>query len=58
VQIAATSSGVQLKLRDTTATLDGEAAQNGAIVLKGAMLEVAGVRFQLIRTRSSSGSGP
>ncbi len=34
------------------ALLDGDVAQNGATIAKGAVLEVAGARFQLIRTRS------
>jgi hypothetical protein len=53
VQIIVGNSAVQLKLRDgITATLDGDDAQNGATVSKGSVLEVRGIRFQLIRTRS------
>ncbi len=53
VQIVTGSSGVQLRLADgTAALLDGNPAQNGAGIAKGAVLEVAGARFQLIRTRS------
>ena len=53
IQILVGNSAVQLKLRDGIhATLDGDIAQNGAALSKGAVLEVAGVRFQLIRTRS------
>ena len=53
VQIVAGSSGVQLRLAEgTAALLDGDVAQNGTTIAKGAVLEVAGARFQLIRTRS------
>jgi len=53
IQILVGNSAMQLKLRDgIQATLDGDIAQNGAALSKGAVLEVAGVRFQLIRTRS------
>lgn len=53
VQIVTGSNGVQLRLADgTVALLDGSPAQNGAGIAKGAVLEVAGARFQLIRTRS------
>ncbi len=54
VQIVAGSSAVQLRLRDGTFTRRSTAsrAHNGASVSKGAVLEVAGARFQLIRTRS------
>jgi hypothetical protein len=53
VQVVVGSSAVQLKLRDgVAATLDGDDAQDGAIISKGSVLEVRGIRFQLIRTRS------
>jgi hypothetical protein len=53
VQIVAGGTGVQLRLADgTPALLDGDVAQNGTTIAKGAVLEVAGARFQLIRTRS------
>ena len=53
VQIVANSAGVQLRLADgTAALLDGDVALNGIHIAKGAVLEVAGARFQLIRTRS------
>lgn len=53
IQIVAGGNAVQLRLRDDVhATLDGEPAHNGTSVSKGAVLAVAGARFQLIRTRS------
>jgi len=53
VQIVVTGNGVQLRLREPVhATLDGDAVNGGAALVKGAVLDVAGFRFQLIRTRS------
>ena len=53
VQIVVGNNAVQLKLRDgVEAVLDGDVAHNGATVSKGAVLDIAGARFQLIRTRS------
>jgi hypothetical protein len=53
VQIVVGNSAVQLKLRDgVAAMLDGDSAQSGTAISKGAVLDVAGIRFQLIRTRS------
>jgi hypothetical protein len=53
VQIVATGSGVQLRLKESVAaTLDGDAIIGTAALVKGAVLEVSGLRFQLIRTRS------
>lgn len=54
VQIVVNTNAMQLKLQDgTQVTLDGVATHSGATLAKGAVLEVAGARFQLIRTRSS-----
>ncbi len=53
IQIIVGNSAVQLKLRDGVhAMLDGNAARSGATLSKGAVLEIADIRFQLIRTRS------
>ena len=53
VQVVATGNGVQLRLKERViATLDGEAVHGGTALVKGAVLDVSGLRFQLIRTRS------
>jgi hypothetical protein len=53
VQIVVTGNGVQLRLKEPVhATLDGDAVDGSAALVKGAVLDVAGFRFQLIRTRS------
>jgi len=53
VQIVVTGNGVQLRLKEPIdATLDGDAVDGSAALVKGAVLDVGGFRFQLIRTRS------
>jgi hypothetical protein len=53
VQIVVTSNGVQLRLKGPVgAMLDGDVVSGSASLVKGAVLDVAGFRFQLIRTRS------
>ena len=52
IQIVVGNGAIQLKLRDDVqATLDGDVARSGATISKGSVLEVEGIRFQLIRTR-------
>jgi len=54
VQIVVTGNGVQLRLKEPVhATLDGDVVNGSAALVKGAVLDVGGLRFQLIRTRSS-----
>jgi hypothetical protein len=54
-QLVVGSPGVQLRLKDgSEALLDGVAASSGAILAKGSELDIAGVRFLLIQTRSAS----
>ncbi|HET6472133.1 MAG TPA: hypothetical protein VFG38_09830 [Pseudomonadales bacterium] len=53
VQIVATGNGVQLRLKESVfVTLDGDAVNGSTALVKGAVLDVGGLRFQLIRTRS------
>jgi len=53
MQIVVTGNGVQLRLKEPIdAMLDGDAVNGNAALVKGAVLDVGGFRFQLIRTRS------